>query len=887
MEPPPRADHTAVFLESAATADAEAAGALLVFGGRSHYAVSQTTAPLSDLFAYNFNTSKWTNLTLSASATPTTADSSGVGGVSLPEARLAHAADAIPTTTAGSAGPAAGEDAPSRTQMLVFGGVVYDKSATVSQILDATLWQCSFDFAPATIGCTWTEITKQPAEEGRDVGGAGGAGSNRRRSSNRRGSNSNSIVASTSDWPAARAWHTGSSLRRASDGATLLAVFGGKVVISPTVKTTNQLWLYNHAAKTWTLPEQAGSVPPPRFGHAAKTLAGGRLVLVGGFDTDNVMKDGWIYDVNINEWREILTLTTGVDDYPLFRGYHSLTYHAESKSLVVFGGTTLDKSDRPVVPGNVAVLQPGCNKGKYSQDFADTACEECPVGQFASEPGAMQCADCPAGLQTADTGCTAAQNCSVCAEGWCNGHEIECTSHDANDGSGNMVPKCSCQHFYAGTNCEKFAKGWLAGFGVSGAVFVLLLVLKVRQHYTSKHKELLADWQMISDENAELRSNWEIFPDDLQFKEEVAHGMYGEVWIAKYQHLTVAVKKLKSSWVAGSMQTIYRTMLTDDFEKEAEALQRLKHENIVYFYGAGYDTSGEDGGRIPFLVTEYAERGALSAVLGDLSIEMDFDMSVQFALDAAEGMKYLHNLKKPIVHRDLKSQNLLVTEDFGVKVADFGTSAIEKLHEKRGKDGAAAAAAAAASGEREHGQSSDVGTLEWMAPELHNQEEYGAKVDVYSFGIVMWEIITREQPWRDTDPGPGGAYLREKVCAGERPPVPAYVSAAYSLLMQKCWNTSPARRPTFAVVVQELKRIQAGAQPHHWGVSPTHRPSFSSAANAAAGTSINGSFGPGNPIVRKNSYEDDTTGDAANGANGNGDQAEQQLLGMIGTETSA
>ena len=180
------------------------------------------------------------------------------------------------------------------------------------------------------------------------------------------------------------------------------------------------------------------------------------------------------------------------------------------------------------------------------------------------------------------------QNCSLCAADYCNGHDIACTARP--DGDGGIAPQCSCQQFYAGKNCEKFSKGWLGGLGSFGAAVVLFVVLKVRQHYKNKHEALKEEWEIVNAENAELRSNWEIFPQELEYEKEVAHGMYGEVWIAQFQHMRVAVKKLKSSWVAGSMQTIYRTMLTDDFEKEAEALRRLRHENIVFFYGAGYDT---------------------------------------------------------------------------------------------------------------------------------------------------------------------------------------------------------------------------------------------------------------------------------------------------------
>ena len=86
-----------------------------------------------------------------------------------------------------------------------------------------------------------------------------------------------------------------------------------------------------------------------------------------------------------------------------------VSIYADVRSLLM-----TSRIQRPVVPGNVAVLQPGCNKGKYSHDFAVTACEECPIGQFASDPGAMQCSTCPEGLKTLDVGSIVVQNCSIC-----------------------------------------------------------------------------------------------------------------------------------------------------------------------------------------------------------------------------------------------------------------------------------------------------------------------------------------------------------------------------------------------------------------------------------------------------------------------------------------
>eukprot|EP00043_Microstomoeca_roanoka_P019303 m.215733 g.215733 ORF g.215733 m.215733 type:complete len:190 (-) comp16978_c0_seq18:338-907(-) len=157
-------------------------------------------------------------------------------------------------------------------------------------------------------------------------------------------------------------------------------------------------------------------------------------------------------------------------------------------------------------------------------------------------------------------------------------------------------------------------------------------------------------------------------------------------------------------------------------------MRELRHKNIVLFYGAGYEPSGR-----PFLVTEFMERGSLQKILLDTSIPLPWHRRFQFAIDAANGMNFLHTKNPPRIHRDLKSANLLVAQDWTVKISDFGTTGLAS--HLSGTNSVHADVA---------GQTlfttSAIGTVCWTAPEILRNEPYGLEVDVFSFGIVMYEV---------------------------------------------------------------------------------------------------------------------------------------------------
>ncbi|KAL0897004.1 hypothetical protein Bca101_080965 [Brassica carinata] len=288
---------------------------------------------------------------------------------------------------------------------------------------------------------------------------------------------------------------------------------------------------------------------------------------------------------------------------------------------------------------------------------------------------------------------------------------------------------------------------------------------------------------LVAEESAS-RSLQFIKNDDLEELKELGSGTFGTVYHGKWRGTDVAIKRIKRTCFIGRSSEQER--LTSEFWHEAEILSKLHHPNVMAFYGVVNDGPG---GTLA-TVTEYMVNGSLRHVLLS-NRQIDRRKRLIIAMDAAFGMEYLHS--KNIVHFDLKCDNLLVNLKDPArpicKVGDFGLSKIKRNTLVTG-------------GVR--------GTLPWMAPELlsGSSSKVSEKVDVFSFGIVLWEILTGEEPYATMH---YGAIIGGIVNNTLRPTVPSYCDPEWRMLMEQCWAPDPFVRPSFPEIARRLRTMSSSA----------------------------------------------------------------------------
>ena len=254
---------------------------------------------------------------------------------------------------------------------------------------------------------------------------------------------------------------------------------------------------------------------------------------------------------------------------------------------------------------------------------------------------------------------------------------------------------------------------------------------------------------------------------ELQLGDKIGLGASGVVLRARWRGSDVAVKRLNAMM---SQEEGAR------FQAEVRHLASLRHPNVLLFLGTSF--------RAPdwYVVTELCARGSLLDLLRDEAVEINTPRMYQLILDAAKGINFLHCSN--IIHRDLKSANLLVTDSFAVKVADFGVSRTI---------GASSVHTTALTGQ--------LGTTPWTAPEMLRGQRYTEKIDVYSFAICLWEIATRSTPYQ----GMSAARVVSGVMSGMRPPMSEEIDATLDSLIQACWSERPELRPTFSQIIGTLE----------------------------------------------------------------------------------
>ncbi|CAL0330872.1 unnamed protein product [Lupinus luteus] len=266
---------------------------------------------------------------------------------------------------------------------------------------------------------------------------------------------------------------------------------------------------------------------------------------------------------------------------------------------------------------------------------------------------------------------------------------------------------------------------------------------------------------------------WTLDLKKLNMGEAFAQGASGKLYRGTYNNEDVAIKILERPENDPSKAQL----MEQQFQAEVMMLATLKHPNIVRFIGGCHKPM------VWCIVTEYAKGGSVRQFLMKRqNRSVPLKLAVKQALDVARGMAYVHGLG--LIHRDLKSDNLLIFGDKSIKIADFGVARIEVQTE---------------------GMTPETGTYRWMAPEMIQHRPYTQKVDIYSFGIVLWELITGMLPFQNmTAVQAAFAVVNRNV----RPIIPDDCLPILREIMTKCWDPNPDVRPPFPEIVGMLESAE-------------------------------------------------------------------------------
>ncbi|CAK4088212.1 unnamed protein product [Aphanomyces euteiches] len=261
---------------------------------------------------------------------------------------------------------------------------------------------------------------------------------------------------------------------------------------------------------------------------------------------------------------------------------------------------------------------------------------------------------------------------------------------------------------------------------------------------------------------------------ELMLTRPLAEGAYGQVWLGEYNHSAVAIKRLLPN--KSNANELFK------FMAEIVLLSKMDCPYVVAFYGVAWTRPTEI-----LMVTEFVEHGDLRHVLE--STALTWTLKLQCALHIAEALVYLFCMEPRVIHRDLKSRNVLLNDEYHAKVTDFGIA--------REMDDTT--------------MTSGIGTYRWMAPEVLQDGHYTQAADIFSFGVILAELETEMLPYSDLRNGRGNQLtdtaIMAKVMAGElTPSFSPNCPQWYAALGRQCLALDPTKRPPATMLVFHFKR---------------------------------------------------------------------------------
>jgi len=242
----------------------------------------------------------------------------------------------------------------------------------------------------------------------------------------------------------------------------------------------------------------------------------------------------------------------------------------------------------------------------------------------------------------------------------------------------------------------------------------------------------------------------------------------------------------------------------ESFKKEYDILSATKSPYLMRFIGAAIDDSNQN----PTLsmVVGYCEKGSLHKALNNKKLDFDWQTFFKWTHQALSGVNYLHNMRPQMVHRDLKSHNLLLDAKWNIRVADFGLTRTMTITN------------ASSLGMLK-------GTMAYCAPEIYNGDMFNDKSDVYSMAIVIWEMVTRLITGRYRAPYseyPGIHFdfqiIIQTAQHGMRPTIHPKTPQCIQDLLVTCWDSNPDNRPSCAdmILLVQTMYVQYKVNPAEW-----------------------------------------------------------------------
>ena len=285
----------------------------------------------------------------------------------------------------------------------------------------------------------------------------------------------------------------------------------------------------------------------------------------------------------------------------------------------------------------------------------------------------------------------------------------------------------------------------------------------------------------INDKFMKPDLRWIINSNSIKILKIIGFGGSSDVYLGDYRGTEVAVKKLRLLEA--------KKDYIKEYKREVSSLVLLYHPYLVLLMGAIVE---------PFnlsIVTEYCKGGNLFDLLYKRpNINLSWELKKKILLEIAIGMNYLHTNNPPVLHRDLKSLNILLTDKIekssdttDIKISDFGLS---RLYQK----------SCILTGH--------LGTCYWMAPEIIVNKRYSTKVDVYSYGIIIWEVCTRKTPYSCMSQQQVQFYVSVKKGRPNLKIIPNNTPPKIVQLMQMCWEHDPDKRPSFDYIVDYLRNLK-------------------------------------------------------------------------------